>query len=232
MKVILAIDLKNGKVVKAFAGLRLNYKPLVLNLMDYSNPLKLIKKVSEELFIFNIYIADLDAIQNIGNNEKKILKILKEFPKLKFFIDSGFDYPQSVWKFNRRFYKNKIKNFKLVLGTEKLKRYNLRCFSSSDKFFISLDIKFRDDKWVSILKSSKSKPNLIFMFLKNVGGRGVSFKNLRKLIRKLPGHSYHYAGGVKYPNQLRMLKNLGVESTIVSTLVHKKIEQSTINANF
>ena len=71
MKVILAIDLKNGKVVKAFAGLRLNYKPLVLNLMDYSNPLKLIKKVSEELFIFNIYIADLDAIQNIGNNEKK-----------------------------------------------------------------------------------------------------------------------------------------------------------------
>ena len=74
MKAILAIDLKNGKVVKAFAGLRLNYKPLVLNLMDYSNPLKLIKKVSEELFIFNIYIADLDAIQNIGNNEKKILK--------------------------------------------------------------------------------------------------------------------------------------------------------------
>ena len=70
MKVILAIDLKNGKVVKAFAGLRLNYKPLVLNLMDYSNPLKLIKKVSEELFIFNIYIADLDAIQNIGNNLK------------------------------------------------------------------------------------------------------------------------------------------------------------------
>ena len=72
MKVILAIDLKNGKVVKAFAGLRLNYKPLVLNLMDYSNPLKLIKKVSEELFIFNIYIADLDAIQNIGNNEKNL----------------------------------------------------------------------------------------------------------------------------------------------------------------
>ena len=80
-------------------------------------------------------------------------------------------------------------------------------------------------------KSSKSKLNLIFMFLKTFGG-GSSFKNLRRLIKKLPVHSYHYAGGVKYPNQLRMLKNLGVESTIVSTLVHKKIEQSTINANF
>ena len=29
MNLILAIDLMNGKVVKAFAGLRFNYKPLV-----------------------------------------------------------------------------------------------------------------------------------------------------------------------------------------------------------
>ena len=105
-------------------------------------------------------------------------------------------------------------------------------FSSSDKFFISLDIKFRDDKWVSILKSSKLKPNLIFMFLKNVGGRGVSFKNLRKLIKKLPGHSYHYAGGVKYPNQLRMLKNLGLNRQLFQPWFIRKLSSQPLMLTF
>ena len=38
MDIISAIDLRHGKVVKAFAGFRINYKPLIINKKDYSDP--------------------------------------------------------------------------------------------------------------------------------------------------------------------------------------------------
>ena len=45
MEVILAIDLKAGIMVKAYAGFRLNYKPFKSSLYDHQNPCKFIKKV-------------------------------------------------------------------------------------------------------------------------------------------------------------------------------------------
>ena len=45
METILAVDIKKGKAVKAFAGFRLNYKPLMVNSLDYSDPIKLIRTI-------------------------------------------------------------------------------------------------------------------------------------------------------------------------------------------
>ena len=43
MSVILAVDIVNGKAVKAYAGIRNNYKPLHIKEKDFSNPIKLIQ---------------------------------------------------------------------------------------------------------------------------------------------------------------------------------------------
>ena len=48
MKIILAVDILNGKVVKAFAGLRMNYKPLLIQNRDFSDAIKLIKEVKKK----------------------------------------------------------------------------------------------------------------------------------------------------------------------------------------
>ena len=58
IEIILAIDLKKGKVVKAFAGFRLNYKPLKIRNLDLSDPITLIKKTLER---FNIYTNKISA---------------------------------------------------------------------------------------------------------------------------------------------------------------------------
>ena len=60
------------------------------------------------------------------------------------------------------------------------------------------------------------------MFMRNVGGRGVNVKKVRYLMKSLPKNNYFYAGGIKYLNDIKNLGNLGVESVIVSTLVHQK----------
>jgi len=222
MSIILAIDLKNGRVVKAFAGLRINYRPLVINSIDYSDPIFLIRKISKKLRLKQIYIADLDAIQNLDSNSLLISNILKSFKNINFLIDCGFSYPMSVRNFENILKKKKISNYTIVLGTESMRKYNLNCFRSNNRLFISLDLIDKNSKWIDFLKLSRFRLDIIFMFLRNVGGRGVNVRKVRYLIKSLPKNNYFYAGGVKYFNDIKNLGNLGVESVIVSTLVHQK----------
>ena len=49
MSVILAVDIVNGKAVKAFAGIRNNYKPLHIKEEAFSNPIKLIQSFQKKL---------------------------------------------------------------------------------------------------------------------------------------------------------------------------------------
>ncbi len=100
MNLILAIDLMDGKVVKAFAGLRFNYKPFIFKNKDFSDPFKLINEVKKKINLKKIYIADLNSIMKLGSNSQLIDKILQNFPAINFLIDCGFDYPKSVYDFH------------------------------------------------------------------------------------------------------------------------------------
>ena len=102
MSVILAVDIVNGKAVKAYAGIRSNYKPLNIKDEDFSNPIKLIRSFQEKINLKRIYIADLDAIRKIGNNDVIIEKILRTFSELFFWIDAGFDYPKNVYSYHKK----------------------------------------------------------------------------------------------------------------------------------
>ena len=223
IEIILAIDLKKGRVVRAFAGFRLNYKPLKIGNLDLSDPITLIQKTLKKFKLNKVYIADLDAINNLDANDLLIFKILKKFPEIDFLIDSGFDYPISVNNFKKKLKKKKISNFYIVLGTEKIKKYNLRVFGYKNRIYVSLDIFNNNDKSTAFLKNSKFKPDVILMFLRNVGGRGIRFNEVKSIIKGLPNFNFHYAGGVRYFRDLKLLKNAGVESAIVSTLVHKHL---------
>ena len=82
---IFAVDIKNGKVVKAYAGTRLNYKPLKIKNKDFSDANLVIKKAIS-VGIKNIYIADLDSIENRKNNWYLIRKNCRNKSKNKFFF--------------------------------------------------------------------------------------------------------------------------------------------------
>ena len=54
-----------------------------------------------------------------------VINLLKKFPSLVFLIDCGFDYPISVKKYTKKLNDQNVKNFKIILGTESLKNFNL-----------------------------------------------------------------------------------------------------------
>lgn len=225
MRVILAVDIIKGKVVKAFAGLRINYKVLKINGLDYSDPFKLIKKIKEKMMISDVYIADLDAISKLGNNNELIDDILKHFPDVNFLIDSGFDYPISVFYFHKKKQLKKIKNYNLILGTETLKNYNLKSYNLLKQNQISVDFNGKERKWIKKLKKEKTKFFLILMFLKKIGGRGLNLKSIIKYIRVFKKHKVNVAGGLRTSGQLYQLKRSGVEGIISSTFLHSIISR-------
>ena len=223
MEIILAVDLKKGKVVRAFAGLRQNYKPIKSSKDNLENPFDLIQKVLIQFPLKKIYIADLDSIQNSGSNFALICKLLKQFKHLNFLIDSGFDYPVSVEVFVKKLEKKKIKNFFPVIGTEKLKNYNLQCYKFLNECYFSLDFDGSEKRWIEKIKKNKFKINLILMFIKNTGGRGIRFEQLKSVSKKLNSNNIFYAGGVRYWSQLNSLKIIGIRGVLISTLILKVI---------
>ena len=122
-------------------------------------------------------------LTTLNTNNLLIFKILKKFPKIDFLIDSGFDYPISINNFKKTLKKKKISNFYIVLGTEKIKKYNLKVFGYKNRIYISLDIFNENDKSTDFLKKSKFKPDVILMFLRNVGGRGIRFNEVKRIIK-------------------------------------------------
>ena len=222
MELIFAIDLRKGLVVKAYAGFRLNYKPLTINSINYSDPIRLLRTILKHIDLNTIYIADLDAIQNLGSNSKLIVNILKAFPNLKFLIDSGFDYPSSVNNFCFFLKKKNLSNYEIILGTEKLKNYNLRVFFMKHVCRISIDFNGFEKKWIRKIKKEKIKSKLIFMFLKNIGGRGVSVKEIKAILNNFPLNKCSVAGGISSVSDIKTLDRIGLDSVVVSTIIHQK----------
>ena len=223
IKTIFAVDIKKGKVVKAFAGLRFNYKPLSINNSDYSNPIKLIEIVRIKFNLENIYIADLDSIQNLKPNTGIILEILKKFPKISFYIDSGLSYPMSISDLQRLFIKNQLENFKIILGTESLRIFRLQNLRRNRNCLISVDFNGKQNKWLLKLTKNNLSVDLIFMFLKRVGGRGVDWKKSKELVELFPNKKCFFAGGVRSCMDIYRLEKIGFRGVILSTIIHYKI---------
>ena len=223
METILAIDIKCGLVMKAFAGFRCNYKPLFVKSTNYSDPFFLINSVKKKMNLHTIYIADLDSIEGNKPNYKLIEKILLKFSKTNFLIDSGFNYPQSVFRFCSKLKKKRINNYEVILGTETIKNYHIRTFSFEKKIRLSLDFNGSELKWGEKIKKEKKSLNLIFMFLNKIGGRGIDLKEIRLLLKQFKNHSCVVAGGIKHQNQIEILSKMGVHGVISSTLIHKEI---------
>jgi len=111
------------------------------------------------------------------------------------------------------------------LGTEKIKKFSLRSFFLNSENIISLDFNGKELYWIKKIRLLNIKPILIFMFLKNVGGRGVEWKRISNLLRIFPNNKCFVAGGIKYFGEINKLRMMGSCGVIISTLIHKKISR-------
>ena len=89
MQIIPVIDIKSGHAVLAKQGDRNNYLPLSTPLCDSSQVEDVINAYLQLYPFTRIYIADLDALMGLGNNQDLINDLFIHYPQLNFMIDSG-----------------------------------------------------------------------------------------------------------------------------------------------
>src|SRR5690349_20353419 len=84
------LDLKQGEVVRARAGQRAAYRPIVTPLATGSAPSAVLDGLLRLAAFTDLYCADLDAIAGEGRHRAAIDALAEERPALRIWVDGGF----------------------------------------------------------------------------------------------------------------------------------------------
>ena len=219
MKLIPAIDLKNGKVVKPNGNERESYCEINQNLAPSSEPVKFIEYILTQHNFNTIYIADLDSIENFIDNNILIENILKRFKKIKFLVDNGAVKAENLNII-------KLKNFVQIIATETYEDYSFIKNNNFKNYILSLDFKFKK----IICKNEgykKISPNkVICMDMDSISKQtGINNINIIETKKIYPNSDIIISGGIKNNNDIfELKKNKFNEVILMTAILQKNIE--------
>ncbi len=209
MKLILAIDLKDGLVVHGKSGNRDAYVPLTDGLSPSAEPISYVTFMKPKY----LYAADLDRISMEGDHTETILKLAGMVKGL--YADRGTTIPEEYLP----------KPIHTIVGTETVDA-PLEEFSGG---FLSIDIKDgvvipSGEDPAEFLKTADSAAfdGYIILNISSVGtGCGISEAYVKEL-RAATKKQLFYGGGAASVADLETLQRAGFDGAIVSTAVHNK----------
>ncbi|MDD2864278.1 MAG: HisA/HisF-related TIM barrel protein [Methylococcales bacterium] len=214
MKVIPVIDLKNGVVVHAKRGERENYQPIKSVLTTKADIYSVLNGFLQLHAFDTFYIADLDAITGQGRQHSLIEQVAKDFPKITFWVDAGYQKAQHF-----------LPNYLPVLGSECFTDDNFyEILEFEKRFILSLDFGSKGEKLGSqnfFTQAELWSENVIVMTLNRVGSsQGVAIDLLTEFKRDYPKTNFIAAGGVRNCDDLAKLEKMGIEQVLVASALH------------
>lgn len=222
MQLIPVIDLLNGTVVHAKKGDRKNYQAIQSLISNSSNPLDIVAALIEYYPFKQLYIADLNAIQHIGDQNLAVIKsIAQHYPGLELWVDAGINHTSDLAHWTDC-------NFNVILGSENFSDLdiflNIRKRLNSN-FVLSLD--FMPDGYrgpQALLQNTDYWPkNVILMSLAQVGAnQGPDLELLRQFKQYAKKFHLYAAGGVRNIEDLNLLKSDGIYGALVASALHSK----------
>ena len=220
MHVIPVIDLKDGLVVLAKQGKRQTYRPLATPLCPKPDILAVTGAYLSVFPFKTFYIADLNAIENNGNNHAAITRMLETHTDIRLWIDAG---PDLFIKETSRTFQDRVSN---VLGSETGITIEQVCdYTSISDCVLSLDF---DDKGFlgnqGLLEQPALLPQrLIIMSLGRVGqNAGPDLDRINHLKGEMHDKQVYAAGGVRNMTDLHSLTSRGVHGALLASSLHNK----------
>jgi len=215
VRLIPVLDLKDGVVVHAQRGQREHYLPINSPLCPSANVYDVIDAFLQLADFKIIYIADLNAVIQQGNNQALIYEVLQRYPLIMFWLDAGYQSPDLAFA--------GLSNYRPVLGSECCTAEQL---AATHNALLSLD--FSSDN--QPLGESRLFDNshlwseqVIIMTLARVGSdSGVDSEKLRYYQQTYPQIDFIAAGGVRNIKDVQQLKTLGIKSVLVASALHTK----------
>ena len=219
MNVTPVIDLLNGQVVHARHGNRQDYRPITSALCHGSEPLAMVAALQRLYPFTQLYIADLDAIQGLGQHDAIIAAISQQYPQLQIWLDGGFNSVHAIEQWCTQ-------NVLPVLGTESLvdmAHYHQLAQACDQHYVLSLD--FKGGLYVGphgLLTASADWPEqVICMTLSQVGSNtGADWQQLQQLQALASNQALYAAGGIRGMEDLQRLDDMGISGALVATALH------------
>lgn len=216
--VIPVIDILGGVVVRAKAGERQHYRPVISSLCNSANPF-FITEALLGLYPFNtFYIADLDAIMGLGDNMVTIRQLQQQFPKINFWVDAGMKQVNQLQTLQQL-------GLTGVIGSENMTSFEQyqALQAIENKAILSLDF----DKTgfmgnAALLEQREQWPErLIVMTLAKVGSyEGLDLDRLETLKKQAGDRSVYAAGGTRNIADLRALASKKLAGALVASALH------------
>ena len=223
MQIIPVLDLFKGVVVHAIQGKREKYQPINSKLCPSSDPMDIINCFLKLNSFKTIYIADLDALEQLNENTKIIESICITFPHLEIWLDTGVSFVNQY--LNKSYYDN----LRLILSSESINSSSeLETFVNNYKqrrFILSLDFKSGEILGSKELLQNKQQwpSDIIILNLDNVGTNyGVNVPRQLKNLELFRTHNIFYGGGIRDQKDIYELDKLGAAGALISTSLHNK----------
>lgn len=223
MNIIPVLDLRGGVVVRARMGERHRYQPIVSPLSPTSDAADVVKGFLSVHPFTTFYLADLDAIEGTGGNDRVLQRLRAEFPALTLWVDNGVADLTSAARWLA------ADAGHLVVGSESQKDIALvrhlagQDCMEKDRVVLSLD--FRGDAFrgpPALLDEVAAWPQrLIVMTLARVGsGAGPDVDRLGAIRDRARDREIYAAGGVRDGTDLAALRRAGIAGALVATSLH------------
>jgi phosphoribosylformimino-5-aminoimidazole carboxamide ribotide isomerase len=214
------MDILGGCVVHAVKGERSKYKPLQGSMIcDSSDPLEVISAVNPR----EIYIADLDYIQDIGDNFEIIKKISG---KIKTMVDIGIKNMEDVQKCAE------IADT-VIIGTETASFEVIEYAALQFPGMINVSIDMKNGCVLTKDMKTEDRPEDIIKRLNNIEINEIILLDLGKVgtgagideiflnnIADLSNHNLIVGGGIKNLGDIETLRRLGINGALAATAMH------------
>jgi len=216
-EIIPVIDLRHGQVVRARAGERASYAPIVTPLAKGSSPGAVAEGMLKAGGAGTLYVADLDAIMDgVPPDRASLAAIRAACPGVRLWVDAGFCEAAGVEAFLATGFGRP------VIGSESQRDAGL-VRALRDRAVFSLDTRGAERLGPAILHDEPAHwpRDVIVMTLGRVGvGAGPDLDRLRALRTSSPATRLYAAGGVRGPADMAALAALGVAGALVASAIH------------
>ncbi len=219
-QIVFVIDILNGKVVHAIRGERAAYRPVRNSrVCDSTDPIEMIAALNPK----EVYIADLDRLQHIGNNFEAINKITYLTGTM---VNIGVEKIEDIEKCG-------MISDTVILSTEASSLDIMEYASKNhpDRTSITIDIKngkvlTKDEKLrqepeelVKLFNGLKIK-DIVIIDLTRVGSSDGINENFLSELACISHHNILFGGGIRDMKDIDLLKEIGISGALVATAVH------------
>ena len=216
-RVIPVIDLRGARVVRARAGERDAYAPIVTPLASTPMPADVARGLLDACPSDLLYVADLDAIVDRTQPDRASLTAIRQAcPGVTLWADAGFEDAAIV----ARFLEEGLG--RPVIGSESQRDTEL-VRALGESAVLSLDSRGSQRLGPAALHDDPElwPEDVIVMTLGRVGsGGGPDLAAISAVVERRPGLRVYAAGGVRGPDDISALKRAGAAGALVASAIH------------